>query len=421
MVKNELGSPPEPKRLYSKKKCKASAIEKCPLPEHSCATESSSDAVKLAHDINNMLLVIQNTLELAWGNSDSLKDSQAVKTIKMAVEQASHLAGQIMDSRSNVGETSTKPVLLTSFLASHKSLICGVAAHNVSVHVTTADDLPSIEVNEGQLCDVLMNLVKNASEAYESKPGVVHVSLQLDTMNSRLEKVFSCGGCQPKRGKGVVFTVEDHGPGVEMARIDSLLSRTYSTKVSGHGIGLANVVDFIKHANGGVSIDSAKGAGFTIRLWIPERKKEATSVRRTVKRENVHHKEIDIREIDRKTCILMLDDDPAILQSSALLLSSMNTEVLMVNNSEDAFKIFSANKDKIDIVFLDANIGNSTTLPILESLRSLDPFVPCVIVSGYAESKIRSIFNSELYNGFLGKPYTRSDLTKILHEYARIR
>ncbi len=421
MVEDELESPSEPRCPHSKKKSNVCTKEKCPLPACSSKTDSSDDAVKLAHDINNMLLVIQNTLELAWGHSDHHEDSQAVKTIKMAVEQASHLAGQIMESRSNISEISVKAILSAEFIASHKSLLCAVAAHNVTVHVTAAENLPAIEVNEGQLCDVLMNLVKNASEAYGDKHGSVQLSVHPETMNSRLEKVFSRGGCQPKHGKGIVFTVKDHGPGVEMARIDSLLSGTYSTKVSGHGIGLVNVMDFVKSSKGGVAIESTLGAGFTIRLWIPERERQTTPNHRKSKQKNTPYRERVDLKTDRKPCILMLDDDLAILQSSALLLGSMNTDVLTVSNSEDAFKIFSANKDKIDIVFLDANVGDSTTLPVLESLKNLDPLMPCIIVSGYAESKIRSLFNPDLYNGFLGKPYTRSDITKILYQQIRIR
>ena len=206
-----------------------------------------------------------------------------------------------------------------------------------------------------------------------------------------------------------------------MARIDSLLSGAYSTKVSGHGIGLVNVTDFVKSSKGGVAIESTLGAGFTIRLWIPERERQTTPNHRKSKQNNTPYRERVDLKTDRKPCILMLDDDLAILQSSALLLGSMNTDVLTVSNSEDAFKIFSANKDKIDIVFLDANVGDSTTLPVLESLKNLDPLMPCIIVSGYAESKIRSLFNPDLYNGFLGKPYTRSDITKILYQQIRIR
>ncbi len=421
MVEDELDSPSKPKYPQAKKKRKVGTKEKHPPSASSSKVDSSDDAVKLAHDINNMLLVIQNTLELAWGRSKKSEDSQAVNTIKMAVEQASHLAGQIMDSSSNDCEISVKTILPAEFIASHKSLILGVAAHNVSVQVTVADNLPSIEVNEGKLCDVLMNLVKNASEGYGGKMGNVHLSVHPETMNSRLTKIFSRGGCQPKHRKGVVFTVKDEGPGIEAARIDSLLSQAYSTKASGHGIGLLNVVDFVKRANGGVSIESTSGAGFMIRMWIPERKEQASLERRTVKGKTAQHSKLGSPGSGRKPCILMLDDDPAILQSSALLLGSMNTEVLMANNSEDALKIFCANKDRIDIVFLDANMGESTTLPILKDLRNLDPLLPCVIVSGYAESKIRSLFNSDLYNGFLGKPYTRSDITEILQQHIGIR
>ena len=59
-----------------------------------------------------------------------------------------------------------------------------------------------------------------------------------------------------------------------------------------------------------------------------------------------------------------------------------------------------------------------STLPLLERFRKISPAIPCVIVSGYAEAKIKCIFKSGLYNGFLGKPYTRSDMQNIIERFA---
>lgn len=423
MVDDKLGYPAEQAKKMSTDLELACSKEAFADVEFTCADESSDKAAKLAHDINNMLLVIQNTLELSWGNSEIPEDKIALKTIKMAVEKAANLAGQIMGSSPNPSGAATTTVQPRDFLSSCQTLLSGVAAHNVKVHVSAEGDLPPIEVHADQLCDMLMNLVKNASEAYGGKPGPVHVSVRPDTMNSERDTLFSHGACKPKHGKGVVFTVEDHGPGADQASIKKMLRHAFSTKDSGHGIGLVSVMNFVKNSHGGVSIESEIGSGFIIRIWIPELDAYSNREHKTLSRKNSNATIGDLtkRKKTKSPCILVLDDDPAILQSSALLLSSMNAEVLMVNNPDEAFKIFSENKDRIDIVFLDANLGSSTTLPVLENLRSLDPLVPCVIVSGYAESKIRSLFSSHLYNGFLGKPYTRSDVTKILYQFAKVR
>lgn len=392
--------------------------------------DSPVDAVKadvnaitadgLAHDINNLLLVMQNTLEMTWPSPKSKTNREAIETLRLAISKAKGLAIDIMEASTTcriANRISSSPAdLVTSFMP----LLRGIAAKNINLNFRLCEDIPNVKIDRDQFCEIIINLVKNASEAFVGKPGEVTVSTACEAISPESSQDYSFCGCRPKIGNGTVFTVEDNGPGVAPEFLQRLMEKSATTKNSGHGLGLANVVELVKSNHGGICIKTSPGNGFKFNMWFPETHEAVFPVAtdRDETSGECWQNRPEGDSVRKRPCVLMLDDDPAILQSSALLLSSMQTDVILVDNTDEAFQAFNEKREEIDIVFLDANVGRNSTLPLLESFRKLAPEIPCVIVSGYTESKIRGIFNPELYNGFLGKPYTRSDIRNMIARFS---
>ena len=202
---------------------------------------------------------------------------------------------------------------------------------------------------------------------------------------------------------------------MDLALLDESAETKFTSKTEGHGIGLANVVALVKANNGGICIRTSPHRGFSFNIWIPATSENIADEPAAPAHAAHAHRHTPA---GRRMRVLMLDDDPAILQSSSLLLASLHAEPLLANSQNVAYQLFLDNHDALDLVFLDANVDRMSTLPLLERFRKISPAIPCVIVSGYAEAKIKCIFKSGLYNGFLGKPYTRSDMQNIIERFA---
>lgn len=385
-------------------------------PELSASLAPPLSAPGLAHDINNLLLVLQNTVESVWPATDSPAEREAVETIRLAVAKARVLACDIMEADSHCRLLKPIPTEPNALVNAFRPLLRAIVAKNVRLDIRLASDVPAIKVDRDGFCEILLNLVKNASEAFSGRKGEIAIeTAELDLNHDQLS-AFSFRGCVPLPGSGALFTVRDNGPGIDLALLDEVAERRLTTKTHGHGIGLANVVALVKAAGGGICIRTSPNKGFCFNIWIPATSDKA--VEEAAPREPARRTFPARSSKTRPLRVLLLDDDPAILQSSSLLLASMHAEPILADTQNTAFQLFMENQRNIDLVFLDANVDRMSTLPLLERFRQLDPEIPCIIVSGYTESRIRCIFKQDLYNGFLGKPYTRSDMENILSRFA---
>ena len=122
-----------------------------------------------------------------------------------------------------------------------------------------------------------------------------------------------------------------------------------------------------------------------------------------------------------RPCVLMVEDDPAILQTTQILLRSLGADTLMAASKREALALFRKHADSINLILLDAQIGSLDNVRLLATLRMRKPGIPTVIVSGHTETRIRETFASEPFNGFLSKPYTTDALWSILSPFITLK
>jgi CheY-like chemotaxis protein len=115
--------------------------------------------------------------------------------------------------------------------------------------------------------------------------------------------------------------------------------------------------------------------------------------------------------------VLIVEDDPAIMQTTKILLRSMKVETLDASNKRDALASFHRFSEKIALVLLDAQMGHLDNVRLLAALRCSRVDIPVVIVSGHNENYVRQMFESQDFDGFLSKPYTRDELVQIIKKF----
>lgn len=368
-------------------------------------------AAGIAHDVNSMLTVIRNTLEVTWKDPVT-HEIEGIRTILQAAEKGSQLTRELMTyaGQNQVKFKRTDP---NEMVLSLEKLLQGVMASNVILELMLGADLPKVDADQNQFWKVLLNLLKNASEAMNGLRGVVRISTYAFTLTEQNKQAFFCTHsltCD----LGVVFEIADTGVGIPKEILKRIFEPFFSTKSSGRGLGLATAFGIVDTHNGAIAISSEVGKGTVFRIWLPVSKRipleadEETSDDRALPRP---------KTMSQPPCVLIVEDDRAVLRTTRILLQSLGIDSLEAVSKRDAIGVFGKHAEHINLVLLDATIDNLDNVKLLEQFRQQNATVPVVIVSGYSEKRIQELFASQPIEGFLGKPYTRDQLITALRPF----
>lgn len=383
----------------------------------------STLAAGIAHDVNNILTIIQNTIDITWDNPAAGEEQEAVITIKQATGKGVTLTRELM---TYAGHTSIsfKREDPNKLVVDLEKLMGGVIASNVSLELKLTPDLPAIDVDPHQFWKVIINLLKNASEAMGGASGHIRISTYPFILNAaNANDFFSTQTLN--FGRGVVFQVDDTGSGIPQDIIKRMFEPFFSTKSVGRGLGLATVFGIIDAHNGGISISSELGKGTTFRVWLPVAIDQPPALSEVTEPEPT---KAGVSGDDKSSlpapalppCVLLVEDDRYIIQATTILLRSLNVEVFAATSKREAISLFRKHADAVSVLLLDAQIGELDNVRLLSVLRLRKPALKTIIISGYNEDRISRMFASEAYEGFLKKPYTRDELKTILARFMRL-
>jgi signal transduction histidine kinase len=371
-------------------------------------------AAGIAHDVNSMLTVIRNTLEVTW--KDPVKEElEGIRTILQAAEKGSQLTRELM-TYAGQNQVKFKRSDPNEIVLAMEKLLQGVMASNVILDLDLGENLPKVDADPHQFWKVLLNLLKNASEAMNGLRGAVRMRTYELTLTEQSKREFFCThslACEP----GVVFEISDTGVGIPKEILKRVFEPFFSTKSSGRGLGLATAFGIVDTHNGAISIASEVGKGATFRIWLPVSKMVPTEEDQDKVSESVISAK---KTTSERPCVLIIEDDRAVLQTTRILLQSLGIDSLEAVSKRDAMGVFGKNSDRINLVFLDATIDNLDNVKLLGLLRQHNPEIPVVIVSGYSEKRISQMFAAQPFEGFLGKPYTRDQLIAAIRPFVSL-
>ncbi len=379
-------------------------------------------AAGIAHDFNNILAIIQNTVDTTW--CAPWKDDEeaiAVGTIREAASKGGTLTRELMTYAGHTRIAFKRGDPNTLILDLEK-LMGRVIAPNVALELKLTPGLPQVDADPHQFWKVIINILKNASEAISGARGHICIgTYPFEMTETAMEAFFSTHELVP--GPGVVFQIDDTGTGIPRELIGRLFEPFFSTKAVGRGLGLATVFGIVDAHNGGIAIDSETGKGTSFRVWLPAAKSVSAPLlppAAAAAPESAPPSAVSVADAARpsqRPCILIVEDDLAILKTTSILLRSLGADTLAASTKREALSLFRKHADEIRLILMDAQIGSLDNVRLLATLRMRKPGVPTLIVSGHSEARIRETFASEPFNGFLSKPYTMSELKSILSPY----
>jgi two-component system cell cycle sensor histidine kinase/response regulator CckA len=343
----------------------------------------------IAHDFNNLLMCIQGDVYLMLIDIDSYHPHyERLKRIEKQVQSAATLTSQLLGYASK-GMYEVKPTNLNQ-MVEEISMTFGRTRKQIAIHINLAEDLFTIEADQGQIEQVLLNLFINASDAM---PG--GGDLYLETKNVT-RKDMKSGLHKSKAGKYVKLTVRDIGKGMDKSTIKRIFDPFFTTKEIGRGtgMGLASVYGIIKAHGGYIDVKSKVKQGTTFGIYLP------ATTQRVGKA-----KKASAKLIKQTWTVLIVDDEADVLKVCVSILEKIGYRVLAAKDGQEAIGLYRNNKEEIDIVLLDMIMPDMSGGEVYDRLKEINPEVKVLLSSGYSiDGEATKILNRGC-DGFIQKPF----------------
>ncbi len=354
----------------------------------------------IAHDFNNMLMGIQGRTSLMlMGKDSSHTDFEHLKGIEDGVKSATYLTRQLLGFARG-GKYELKTTNLNN-IVNKSTIMFGRTKKEVSIHQKIEKDLWTVEVDRGQIEQVLLNLYVNAWQAMSGT-----CELYLETGNIRLDEIFvKPYGTKP--GRYARISVTDTGIGMDKQTQQRVFDPFFTTKQMsrGTGLGLASAYGIIQSHGGIINVHSKKGHGATFNIYLPTSGK-------AVKEEIEPLEEI----LKGSETLLLIDDEEMILAIGRELLETLGYSVFPAKSGQEGIDIYQKSKDQIDMVILDMIMPGMGGNETYDMLKEINPELKSLLCSGYSIDGFAKTILAKGCDGFIQKPFGLSDLSQKVRE-----
>lgn len=355
----------------------------------------------IAHDFNNILSAILGNITLAklkLETSGKEKITEFLTSSEKAALRAKHLTQQLL-TFSKGGSPVKKTASISELLKESASF--SLTGSNVRSQCMIADDLWAVEIDEGQMNQVINNMVINAQQAMP-EGGIIRLKAE----NVVVETEHETLGLPAGFSKFVRISIEDQGSGIRQEHLSKIFDPYFTTKDTGSGLGLATSYSIIRNHQGAITVESEWGKGTTFHIYLPAAKSAA------VMRPGLDHLGTNARRV------LVMDDEDDIRMMATHMLEHLGYDGLAARNGEETIETFQSARrggNPIDLVIMDLTIpGGLGGKETVRRLQEIDPNVRVVVSSGYSQDPVMSEYRKYGFTNVLPKPYHLEDLSRLL-------
>jgi PAS domain S-box-containing protein len=358
-------------------------------------------AAGIAHDFNNLLGAIMNYAELV---AEQTADRPAVRAdaeqIQATAERAAQLTRQLLVF-SRRQETKPQTLDLNAIVADVRNLLARSIGAHIELTVSLAPDLPPIRADQGQIEQVLLNLAVNARDAMPAGG-----TLAIATSPAELDHGYAAAHPGAAPGRYAELTVADTGTGMSHDVAAHVFDPFFTTKPAdqGTGLGLSSAYGIVTRAGGSISLDTAEGAGTTFRLYFPA---TATAAPAPATAANPA-----AWAAGRGETILVVDDDPSVLNVTARMLRQNGYTTLQAASYEQALSL-AASHD-LQLLLTDSVMPYMSDPALAERITENNIGLPVVYMSGAGELPSPDPA-ARPGAGRIQKPFDRNTLLEAVH------
>ena len=352
----------------------------------------------IAHDFNNLLTGILGNASIARTFVNPGDKLHKIMTdLENTSLRAKDLTQQLLTFAKG-GAPVKKTVSIAKLLRDSATLV--LSGSNVKCDFAIAKDLWPVEVDEGQIAQVIHNLIINAKQAMPDG-GTIQVSAENFALSAENNPFI-------KNGKYVKITVKDTGVGIPEEHLPKIFDPYFTTKEEGSGLGLATAYSIIKNHAGYIMAESAAGVGTTFYIHLPASKKEIDRV-----------EAVEEKLVSGKEKILVMDDDDIVRDVAGKMLTKLGYEVDFARDGSEAIELYKKSKNSgrpFDVVIIDLTIpGGMGGRETMQKLLEIDPYVKAIVSSGYSDDAVMSNYTNYNFKGVIAKPYRIEELSRTVH------
>jgi CheY-like chemotaxis protein len=283
----------------------------------------------------------------------------------------------------------------------HDAATFVLGGSNVGLEFTPPPDIWPVEADEGQISQVINNLVINAVQAMPDG-GVIQGGLK--------NVVLSAASPLPlPRGRYVRMTVKDSGTGISKENVKRIFDPFFTTKKSGSGLGLATAHSILEKHNGHLTVDSQLGSWTRFTAYLPASDEEIA-----------HAQDARNSVVRGAGKILIMDDDETILDVIGAMLHGVGYDVVSARDGQEMVQAYEkslSHGKSFDIVILDLTIpGGMGGREAVGRLLQLDPQARAIVSSGYSNDPVMADYQAFGFRGAISKPYRFEELCQVIED-----
>jgi CheY-like chemotaxis protein len=354
----------------------------------------------IAHDFNNLLAAILSNVQLAQMKHKKNQDIERyLQETVNSTRRASELTRQLLTFAKG-GAPVKKTASLTELIRDTANFALRGSPVKVVFHID--QNLWAVEVDTGQISQVVQNLVINAKQAMP-RGGVIEITAENITVesNQRFEP-----------GNYITIAIRDQGLGIPKENLAKIFDPFFTTKSEGSGLGLATSYSIIRQHDGYLEVESQAGLGTTFFIHLPALPQSLVILKA----------EVESAATAERLKILLMDDEETILKSIGEILEHYGHQVVMVPDGVKTIEVYCGameNGAPFDVVIMDLTVpGGMGGQEAIAYLRDIDPKVKAIVSSGYANDPIMADYERFGFCGVVTKPYKFNELSEVLTRVA---
>ena len=355
----------------------------------------------IAHDFNNILAAILGNINLALldGNLEG-KTRKLLSEAEKASIRAKGLTQQLL-TFSKGGEPVKQTISIAEIIRESADFV--LHGSNVACRYSLPEDLWLVDIDKGQMSQVIQNIIINANHAMPDG-GIIEVNCE------NVESLAIPGVSLPCLNRYIKITISDNGIGIPKSLIDKIFDPYFTTKKEGSGLGLAVTHSIIAKHNGFISVESQPGEGTTFSLYLP------ASIKEQLKEDSKTNSETSANTAK----IMVMDDEGMVRDIAKAILVMLGHDVILAANGEEAVEFFKKESDSgkpFDIIIMDLTIpGGMGGESAVQEILAINPDAKVIVSSGYSNDPIMAHYQDYGFSGAIVKPFQVQDIKDAINK-----
>ncbi len=353
----------------------------------------------IAHDFNNLLQTILGNTDLFLAEEeDSLSEEgrRCAQEIRQAARAASDLASQML-AYAGKNALHIAPLQVNDLVRSMLPLFEAAVPKNASLVLDLTEGLPLIDADEGQLRQVIMNLVTNSAESLSAEGGSYTIHTGIRNCDQSFLRRTLLHENLPS-GRYLFVAVQDTGCGIDPAMIERIFDPFFSTKFAGRGLGLAGVLGIVRAHRAAITVESSVGEGSRFTVFFP-----VSSSGPAV----IDEPPAVVADWHGEGLVVVADDEEGVRHVAKRMLRLLGFQAQVVEDGEQAVGVARQQHQQVRLYILDVSMPGIGGVEAARQILSIDPAARILLSSAYGRERVQGALATLPTVGFLRKPYER--------------